>query len=406
LSTNPRLVKEALCLREADYDVKVIHGRFNAWGTENDAPIARKIGDAKSVPFGPIEASRTTYLRQTVVRHGARTLTRAGWTNSSLVEASHHPVVRDLTAAVVAVPADLYVAHYVAALPAAVRAARHHRALFAFDAEDFHLGDLPEASEHELEKDLIRMIEGRYLPKASYVTAASPLIAQAYAETYGIGLPSTILNVFPKRNASDGPMPCGTAQPGPSIYWFSQTIGPGRGLETAVEAISRAASKPHLYLRGTPVSGYPERLQDLARHAGVADRLHFLEPAAPDDLERLGAQFDLGYVGELPETLNRKFALTNKLFSYLLGGVPILASDIPAHRGIANDFGPALSLFAVNDVQSLAAAMDATLLNPERLAAARAHAWRLGQERFNWDQEKTKLFDLVNQTLIRRVSAQ
>lgn len=77
----------------------------------------------------------------------------------------------------------------------------------------------------------------------------------------------------------------------------------------------------------------------------------------------------------------------------------MLASDIPAHRGIADDFGPALSLFAFNNASSLAAAMDATLLNPDRLAAARAHAWRLGQERFNWDQEKAKLLDLVNQAL-------
>lgn len=399
LSTNPRLVKEALALREAGYDVTVIHGRFKAWGTRNDALIARDIGDVRSMPFGRVEASSATYLRQTIGRHCARTLVRAGWTNPNLVETAHHPIVRDLTSAAVAVPADLYVAHYVAALPAAARAARRHGALFAFDAEDFHLGDLPEASEHALEKKLIQMIESRWLPAASYVTAASPLIAQAYTDAYGISLPTTILNVFPQRHAPQGATPSGTARPGPSLYWFSQTIGPGRGLEIAVEAVARAASKPHLYLRGTPAPGYEKHIRTLAEQSGVAERLHFLEPAAPDQLERLGAAFDLGYVGELPETLNRRIALTNKLFSYLLGGVPILASDIPAHSGIADDLGPALRHFAVNDAHSLAAAMDAILLNPKRLAAARIHAWHLGQEHFNWDREKAKFLGLVNQAL-------
>lgn len=401
LSTNPRLVKEALSLREAGYEVTVVHGQFAAWGTEHDAPIAQEIGNIRSVPFGRDRASDATYLKQTVLRHAARTLARVGLTNASLVEAAHHPIVRDLAAVASSVPAELYVAHYVAALPAALRAARRRGALFAFDAEDFHPGDLPEAPEHALEKKLIGMIEGRCLPAAAYVTAASPMIAQAYANVYGIALPSTILNVFPKRNAPAGPTRGGNARPGPSIYWFSQTIGPGRGLETALEAIARAASKPHFYLRGTPAAGYEQQLRALSQRAGVADRLHFLEPAAPDELERLGGAFDVGYIGELPETLNRRIALTNKLFSYLLGGIPFLASDIPSHRMIADDFGPAMTLFSVNDAQSLSAAMDAILLDPERLAGARAHAWNLGQERFNWDQERAKLLALVDETLNR-----
>ena len=54
------------------------------------------------------------------------------------------PFTGPLTAAAKRVPADLYIAHYPAALPAAAIAARRHGALYAFDAEDFHLGDLPD----------------------------------------------------------------------------------------------------------------------------------------------------------------------------------------------------------------------------------------------------------------------
>jgi glycosyltransferase involved in cell wall biosynthesis len=395
LSTNPRLVKEAHALRTAGHTVHVICGRFKAWGTVNDAPLASEIGSVTFVPFGPGEASRLTYLRQSITRHVARGMVRFGLNLQSLVEAAHNPVVRDLAAAARNVCADLYIAHYVAALPAAAHAARRHNAAYAFDAEDFHLGDLPDAPEHALERYIIRAIESRYLHGTVYMTAASPLIAEAYAETYGVAPPTVILNVFPKANAPAVPSSRGSAEPGPSLYWFSQTIGPGRGLETAVEAIARARSLPHLYLRGTPAAGYEACLRSFAARESVADRLHFLDPVPPDQLERLGASYDLGYIGECDVTPNRLRALTNKLFSYLIGGVPSLATDIPAHRQLAPQFGEAMTLFPIGDAAALAAAIDRLLLDPQRLEAARSQAWHLGQTRFNWDMEQMGLRNIV-----------
>ena len=104
------------------------------------------------------------------------------------------------------VPADLYIAHYPAALPAAAIAARRHGALYAFDAEDFHLGDWPEGpGASSSKRRLIRAIEGRYLPGCAYVTAASPGIADAYAEAYGIARPTVAAECLPPRAGAAGP---------------------------------------------------------------------------------------------------------------------------------------------------------------------------------------------------------
>jgi glycosyltransferase involved in cell wall biosynthesis len=286
------------------------------------------------------------------------------------------------------IQADLYIAHYVAALPAAAAAARRHGAFLGFDAEDFHLGDAPDNMESRVSKRIVRAIEERYLPTASYVTAASPLIADAYVEAYGIERPEVVLNVFPRSHAPANPSPCGTQVPSPSVYWFSQTIGAGRGLELAIEAIALAASRPHFFFRGTPAQGYEEKLRVLASELGVSDRLHFLPPAPPDEMERLAAGYDVGYSGETGFSDNNKLALGNKLFSYLTGGVPILASDIRSHLALAPELGAAMTLFTQNDVGSLARALDHLLLDPVRLASARTAAWSLGQGRFSWDIEQ------------------
>ena len=400
LSTNPRLVKEALALKAAGHEVHVVHGSYKHWGTVNDKPLAGRIGSTHAVPFGPTEARRVTYLRQTLTRRAARVLASTTVRIETwLAEEAHAPVTLDLRAAAAGHKADLYIAHYVAALPAAAYAARLYNARYAFDAEDFHLGDLPDTPRHALDKRIIHTIEARYLPHAAFVTAASPMIAEAYAETYEIPLPTTVHNVFPLQNAPPAPTSKGTAEPGPSIYWFSQTIGPGRGLETALEAIARAESRPQFYLRGAAERSYAEKLRTAALQAGIADRLHLLPLAPPDELERLGAAYDLGLVGELEATRNRQISLTNKLFSYLLSGVPVVASGITAHCRLAPDLGSAMTLFTVGDASALAAAIDAMLLYPQCLAAARAHAWHLAQERFNWEAEAPLLLAKVEAAL-------
>jgi glycosyltransferase involved in cell wall biosynthesis len=211
--------------------------------------------------------------------------------------------------------------------------------------------------------------------------------------------PTVVLNVFPLAHAPGGPTPAGTAVPGPSLYWFSQTVGPDRGLDTAVAALGLARSRPHLYLRGAKAAGFAQRLHDLARKNGVEGRVHLLEPAAPADMERLAAAYDIGLVSDIGHVENRRIALTNKLFSFLLAGIPVVASAIPAHRDLANALGPALALYDPDNSEQLANAVDALLLDPDRLRLARSEAWRLGQDRYNWEQERAALLAAVERAL-------
>jgi glycosyltransferase involved in cell wall biosynthesis len=137
----------------------------------------------------------------------------------------------------------------------------------------------------------------------------------------------------------------------------------------------------------------------MASGLGVGDRLHFLQPVAPAQLELSGSIFDLGLVAEQPDTLNRRICLTNKLFSYLTSGLPVLASDTLANIGIASDFAEAIKIFPAMDSQMLADAIDHWLLDPLRLAKARQIAWQLAQDRYNWQVESLKFVEFVQRTV-------
>ena len=91
---------------------------------------------------------------------------------------------------------------------------------------------------------------------------------------------------------------------------------------------------------------------------------------------------------------NHERALSNKLFSYLSSGIPIVMSETPAQSAIASELGDAAVTFAVGNVVALARAIDA-MLEPDRLRQARQAAWELGQGPFSWETEAAKIVSLV-----------
>ena len=167
-----------------------------------------------------------------------------------------------------------------------------------------------------------------------------------------------------------------------------------------MRAVGAAHSALHLYVRGKPAKGFEVRLRAIAREIGAWDRLHFLPIAPPPEMERLAGDYDLGFVGETGHTPNRRIALTNKQFTYLLAGVPAIMSDIPAHQEFARRMGvtDAVRLYPVDDHLALAAIID-EMLEPRRLAAARNAAFDLGQSRLNWDIEKGRVQAIVGRVL-------
>ena len=252
------------------------------------------------------------------------------------------------------------------------RLLEHTARVYAYDAEDFHLGDWPDDPAYDIERRLVRDIEARHLPGCAYVTAAAPGIAEAYAEAYAIQRPQVVLNAFPLGHAPAGPTPRGSARPSPSLYWFSQTIGADRGLECAVRAIGVAELRPHLYLRGSTAAGYAETLLRLARKESADGRVHILPPDVPDKMEQLAAAYDVGLVAETGHSASRRLCLTNKLFSFLLAGIPPLMSDTPAHRAFAAEAGVSDLLYPIEDPMALAALIDRLLGDANSLATSRA----------------------------------
>jgi glycosyltransferase involved in cell wall biosynthesis len=397
LASDPRLVKEADALHEAGFAVRVVAGDTTAEVRPLDATIAaRAPWPVAKVGTGGRSLHLARRLRQELAKRvlgcGIGDLRQAVWALSALTPG--------LALAAAAEPADLYIAHYLPALPAAAWAARRHGAKLGFDAEDDHVGELVDAPENQLELAIRRRIEAHFLPQCHHLTAASLGIADAYRHRYGVNM-TPILNVFPLAlaGASDlAPRAAVNRRP-LSVYWFSQTIGPGRGLEQVIEAMGKSSRPVHLSIRGSDFLGYSATLRSMAANACMANAVSFLSSAPPDQMARLAAGHDVGLASELGTPPNRAISLTNKIFIYLLAGIPVLMSDTAAQRRLSTELGDAARVVDLADPEGIAAVLDMWAKDERCLAAAKREAWRLAHTQFNWDLEKQIFLRRVDETL-------
>jgi glycosyltransferase involved in cell wall biosynthesis len=398
-STNPRLVKEADALTEAGYTVHVVVCKFAEWADRADRRFSTRPWSVDWVRFGPM-AGRWRDFALRLRRRLCREVVRRTGPLPGLAGRAAHYVVPELTRAAQRRPADLYIAHNLAALPAAARAAEKHDAGLGFDAEDFHRGELPETPNNEARLTLTRHLEETYMPRCDYLTAASDGIAEAYADTLGVPRPTTILNVFP-RSERDTPVPDEelhkeTQEHATSLYWFSQTIGPDRGLEEALRALPLLPESVHLSLRGQWADGYGKEFMAEAEALGVESRVHRLDLVPPPEVVPRTAQHDIGLALEQPSASpNRRICVTNKLFTYLLGGVPFVATSTKGQRDICDRLPEASRLYSPGNLEEFAEAVLGLLDND----AAREAAARAGEKRYNWDVEKETFLDVVRRTV-------
>src|SRR5579884_4024423 len=337
LASNPRLVKEASAAAAAGYRVHVVFTQYmdELAPADDEILAANPCWNARRIDWrrrrgGARMRRSSSALRQ---RAALKLFNMIRWPGFGVRAIAR--MYDDLLDLATRARADVYVAHNLEALPVAAAAARRSHARCAFNAEDFHRGQLTSESPAAARR-LVEWTERTFLPECAYVTASSDGIADAYREAIGIDQPPTVLNVSPlaerntpvdaRRLAAER---CGASR---TLYWFSQTIGPGRGLEDAVDALALLDPSLHLVLRGLWAPGYERELIGRAHAVGVGHRLHRHETAPPSWMVPLAAQHDLGLALEPPRCHNARICASNKLFTYLAAGIPVVATETDGQR--------------------------------------------------------------------------
>lgn len=397
LATCPRMLKAAEALVDAGYEVRVVATRSTAWAARADEELLeRRAGRFRlTVVDYRRSASLATYLRTGVRQRIARSLTRLPGPPLAVAARAFARTHDELVKTAAATEAELLYGGTTGGLAATAEAARRLGVPYALDLEDFYSG---QDEGGELEAKLARRIEDAVLDGAAFLTAGSTAIAEAYRVELGVS-PVPIHNVFSLPEAPpDLDRPPGDAL---KLYWFSQMIGPGRGLEEAVTAAGLAGRPIELHLRGRPDASFVDALRRRAEAEAPKLRLHLHEPAPPDEMIRLALPYDAGLALERTAPPNRDLCVTNKVLTYPLAGLALVLTNTRGHRELLAEMGESAVVAPCGDVETLARGLARLATDRAFLRACREASYRAATRRWHWEhpEERGRLLRLVASAL-------
>jgi glycosyltransferase involved in cell wall biosynthesis len=405
LCHNPRVVKEASALARAGYRVCVL----GAWSHPDFKARDQRL--IEHLPFAFISVFDLTApgLCNGMSRLGWRASKRAadawfdltGWQSPRQLGFAIERMFRRA----LGMSADLYLAHSEPCLYVAARLLRHGRRV-GVDMEDWFSEDLlPEARQYRPLR-LLRGLETELLSRGAYASCPSQAMSAALAAEYACPPPTVVYNAFAwaDRQALDGTAMDRGNRKIPSIYWFSTTLGPGRGLDDLLAALPLLRHSVEIHLRGDPAPGFAEWVRTQIP-AGWQERICLHPVVTNDQLLARIAEHDIGFAGETSQCRSRDLTVTNKILHYLLGGLAVVASDTSGQREVASQAPVAVQLYPSGDPGGLAARLDALLASPDALARAKAAAPAAAEYIFCWERQEGTLLEAVASALDRPIGA-
>jgi glycosyltransferase involved in cell wall biosynthesis len=102
------------------------------------------------------------------------------------------------------------------------------------------------------------------------------------------------------------------------------------------------------------------------------------------------ASADVGILLYRNDCRNNYYCAPNKLFEYMMMGLPIIAPDFPGMRALVEGEEVGLCVDP-EDPAAIAAAVNRIAADPAWTARLKQNALRLARERYNWERESGPL---------------
>lgn len=296
-------------------------------------------------------------------------------------------------------PSDVYHALDLPALPACYLVARLRRKPIIFESYELPLSTLPPrelSAGRRLLQFLLAPLLRHIIPRCDGVIAVSPPIVQEMSRRYPGARLTLVRNIPPyqamvKSNLLRQHLGLDAQT---RIVLYQGHLQKDRELDRLVYVAKFLKPNVVLVLMG---KGQPETLallEALMIREGVTERVKILPPAPYADLLHWTCSADLGLLIYSPDySLNIRLCLPNKLFEFLMAGLPILATPLDAVAEIVQMYtvGQIVSSLAP---EAIAAAIHAMLDDGQMLHKMRFNALQIAQQCFCWEKEQQNLLDL------------
>jgi glycosyltransferase involved in cell wall biosynthesis len=255
-----------------------------------------------------------------------------------------------------------------------------------YDAHEFEIDDIPNQSawaikfKYWIEKSLICYV--------NRVITVSESIATEYVRLYSIPKPALVLNCpayqdVLKKNLFREDLKIRENQ---TIFLYQGNLSYGRGIELLLEAFDSFDSDKNVLV----CMGYGPLEQAIKRRADACSKIYFFPASSPDNILDYTASANYGIAFIEDTCLSHRYCLPNKMFEYLMAGIPVLTSNLFEMKRLVESYKVGI-VADDNTVDGVKRSVEASLL--QNYHEIRDNLLRVKKE-FCWENQEKILLDV------------
>ena len=295
-------------------------------------------------------------------------------------------------------PADIYHAGDLRALPAAYIAACLRRKPLIFETYELPLTQ-PYLTKHRLPYGIAVRVLKTMMRRCNAVIATSSFHAAETHQRYGGPTPTLVRNipVYQRVVPNDRLRRHLNLDPETRIALYQGGFQVGRSLDKMIEAARFLAPGNVIVLKGW--GEMQTQLERQIDELGVGDRVKMAGAVPYEELLAWTASADIGLILHSPDwSVSVKLCLPNKLFEYLMAGLPVLTSPLDSVVEIIQHYDVGCVVPSL-EPETIGKAINTMLADRQALKRMRANALQASEKDLHWEIESRQLIQLYQRLL-------
>lgn len=230
---------------------------------------------------------------------------------------------------------DIVVAHDLPMLAPACVLAKKYNAKIIYDSHELFV----EQGFFKIEKKVWQKIEEKYINDVNHVITINQSIADELARRYQLENIAVVSNAYPYRKTKSGETQKINRFGKADIkHWiiFQGGLIKKRNLKLLIQSFVFVDKDIGLVILG---DGYlKEKLKKFAARLGLKDRIVFIDAVLQNELIDMTSAADVGIIPYSANCLNNYYCTPNKLFEFIMAGIPIIAFDLPEIKKVLETY--------------------------------------------------------------------
>ncbi len=383
LASNPRLVKEFEFLKKT-HRCTVVCFKHNDWSLKLSHQIKTNNPDVHFIEIDRKLSFFATIFCKTL--HKLAIFINPLFQNNILISAY---ASNDKTPQLVCVlkqfrrkKIDIVIAHNLGAFFPAMQIANKLEAKLQLDIEDFYPGEALYYNKTYEKANRFRLMSTSFTEAVTIIHASKGIALECrkYFTQSEETKELIILNAF---SSTDFIKPQPTKVDKVKCVWFSQNIGPNRGLEQVFET-AKNLTHFEFHLIGNANHNYLSNFT-------LINNIVFHEIMPQAELHAFLSTMDIGLALErIDGDRNRDICLTNKILAYAQAGLFIVATDTFGQRQFLEQLNYKAGVLLTTSFFDEMSQLEMSALNYEQ----KLNRWQNAKS-FSWEEEQKKLRTVI-----------